>query len=194
MTWVDLTVLGVLAVSALLAFMRGFVREVLGIAAWVGAVIVAFWAGPYAVPQAQQYVAEEQLATVVAYGGVFVVALLLLLLVSHWIGVVVRDSPLSGLDRTLGLLFGIGRGAVVVVFAYIAASMVVPIDKWPAPVLQARLLPYAYAGASWAVDRLPDGFRPLHPPAPPPERQTADADWLHATPQGRANDKTIARP
>jgi len=193
MTWVDLAVLGVLAVSALLAFMRGLVREVLGIAAWVGAVIVAVWAGPYAVPRAKPYITEEQLAAVVAYGAVFVVALLLLLLVSHWIGAVVRDSPLSGLDRTLGLLFGLVRGAIVVVFAYIAAGMVVPIDKWPEPVLQARFRPLVSQGAQWAVARIPEGYRPkLQPPGAEPET-TADA-WLHATPQGRANDKPIARP
>ena len=47
MTWVDLAVLGVLAVSALLAFLRGFVREVLGIGAWIGAALAAVWGVPF---------------------------------------------------------------------------------------------------------------------------------------------------
>ena len=51
MTWVDLVVLAVLAVSALLAFMRGLVREVLGLGAWVGAIFAGVWALPRIRPQ-----------------------------------------------------------------------------------------------------------------------------------------------
>lgn len=195
MTWVDLAVAGVIAVSALLAFMRGLVREVLGIAAWVGAAIVAVWAGPYAVPKAAQYITEQQIAMIVAYGATFVVALLFLLVVSHWIGAVVRDSALSGLDRTLGLVFGVARGAVVVVFAYIAAGFVVPIKQWPPPVLQARALPYAYRGAVWAEGLLPAEFRPQPPQLPPgADTPTTADDLMRATPEGHANDKPGARP
>ena len=53
MTWVDLVALAVLAVSALLAFMRGLVREVLGLGAWIGAGTAAYFGLPLARPQAE---------------------------------------------------------------------------------------------------------------------------------------------
>ncbi len=192
MTWVDLVVLGVLAVSALLAFMRGFVREVLGIGAWVAAVAVAVWAFPYARPHFREWLGTPDLVDPITFAAVFIVTLLVLLLICHWIGALVRGSVLGGVDRTLGLVFGLVRGAALVVFAYIAAGLVVPVDRWPDPVLQARSLPVAYAGAVWAADRLPPDYRPKLQP-PPAGRQTTAEDLLRATPQGRATSRPLAR-
>ena len=83
MTWVDLAVIGVLAVSALLAFMRGFVREVLGVGAWVAAVFVAIWAFPFARPRFREWLGAPDLVDPVTFAAVFVVTLLVLLLISH---------------------------------------------------------------------------------------------------------------
>ncbi len=82
MTWVDLVVLAVLALSALLAFMRGLVREVLGLGAWVGAIFAGVWA----VPRARPHVAGAGWAPrpgsdPVAFAVVFIVALIVLMLV-----------------------------------------------------------------------------------------------------------------
>jgi membrane protein required for colicin V production len=192
MTWVDLAVLGVLAVSALLALLRGFVREVLGIGAWVAAVLVAIWAFPYARPRFREWLGAPDLVDPVSFLAVFVVTLLILLLVSHWIGALVRGSVLGGVDRTLGLLFGLARGAALVIFAYIAAQWVVPFERWPAPVLDARSLPLAYDGAAWAVGLLPAEYRPKLQP-PPARRQATAEDFLRATPQGRATSRPVAR-
>jgi membrane protein required for colicin V production len=193
MTWVDLAVLAVVAVSALVAFVRGFVREVLGITAWVGAVIVAVWAFPQAQPVVARYVNNPDLIMPVTYGVVFVGVLIVLLMISHWIGALVRRSVLGGMDRSLGLLFGLVRGAALVVVAYIAFGLVVPVDKWPEPVLQARALPFTFQGASWAVARLPEQYRPrLYPPPAGPE--TTEEALLHAAPVGRASDKPPQRP
>ena len=65
MTWVDLVVLAVLAVSALLAFMRGLVREVLGIGAWVAAVVVAIEGLPFARPIVRRWLVGLMLGVVV---------------------------------------------------------------------------------------------------------------------------------
>jgi membrane protein required for colicin V production len=103
----------------------------------------------------------------------------------------VRASPIGGLDRSLGLVFGLARGAALIVLAYIIAGMVIQVDRWPEAVLQARALPLVYQGASWAVQKLPVDHRPqLY--APPGKETTADA-LLHATPQGRAVGRPPAR-
>ena len=188
MTWVDLVVLAVLAISALLAFMRGLVREVLGLGAWVGAIFAGVWALPRVRPQFQSWFGTSPWVDPIAFGVVFVIALIVLMLISRWISALVRASPIGGLDRTLGLVFGLARGAALLVLAYIIAGMVVQVDRWPDAVLQARSLPLVYQGASWAVERLPVDHRPrLY--APPSGRETTAIDLLHATPQGRAVGK-----
>jgi membrane protein required for colicin V production len=192
MTWVDLCVLGILAVSGLLAFLRGFVREALGIGAWLGAAAVAVWAAPYARPRFREWLGAPDLVDPVTYGAVFLAALIVLLLISGWISSLVRMSALGGLDRTLGLVFGLVRGAAVVVFAYIATGLVVPPDRWPEPVLAARSLPLAYAGAQFAVSLLPEAYRP-RVVQPPDGRETTEDAFLRAAPQGRATARPFAR-
>lgn len=191
MTWVDLAVVGVLAISALLAFMRGLVREVLGVGAWVGAGFAATWGLPLARPQVHDWFGKSPWIDPGTFVAIFIVTLIVLILIAHAIGRAVRGSPLGGLDRTLGLLFGLVRGAVVVILAYIIAGMVVPVDRWPEPVQQARLITPTYAGALWAVHFLPADFRP-HLAAPPEGRRTtAEALW-RATPQGSALSRPTA--
>lgn len=189
MNAVDYGVLGILAVSGLLALLRGFVREALGIGAWIGAAVIALWAEPLVRPHVKQYVGQwltdPQLQGYAGFAVAFIGAVIVLLMISHWVGALVRQSVLGGVDRSLGLVFGLCRGAVLVVFAYFAGSWLVPIDRWPEMVLQARSLPLAYQGAAWLAEQVPPAYRPmLH--APPKGKDTNAADLLRATPIGRA--------
>jgi membrane protein required for colicin V production len=186
--WVDLIVIGVVAVSALLAFMRGFVREVLGIGAWIGAGFFAIWAAPFVMARFLHWFGPD-LGRFAALAAMFVLAWIVLTIVSTMIGGVVRMSLLGGVDRTLGVVFGLLRGAVLVAFAYIAAGWVVSADRWPEAVLQARTLPYAYQVAVVAVGLLPPEYRPSVA-LPPGGRETRAADLLRAPARGRA----IGRP
>ncbi|MBV8702448.1 MAG: CvpA family protein [Acetobacteraceae bacterium] len=187
MTWVDAVCVGVLVVSGLLAFARGFVREVLGIAAWVGAAVLAVWATPYLRPRFEAWMHDRPaLGEPVAYAVLFLASLAVLLFLSHRVARLVRGSALGGLDRTLGLVFGLARGAALIVLAYIIAGWLVgPVENWPRPVLDARSLGPAYDGATWLSLRLPARFRP-HVYAPPAGRQTTADALLRAVPQGRA--------
>lgn len=185
MNWVDIAILVVIAASAMLAFMRGLVREVMGIGAWVGAAIVAIWGGPELTQRMAEWTGKPDWAAPLAYAAVFVGALILLSVVAGMIGGVVRGSMLGGIDRTLGVVFGLARGGALVIVAYIAAGLLVAPERWPEPVLQARALPYAYQGAAWLVGQLPPQYRPKVP-EPPPGRETRSADLLHVPAQGRA--------
>jgi membrane protein required for colicin V production len=185
LNWVDIAVLAVIAASAMLAFMRGLVREVLGIGAWVGAGIVAVWGGPYLEPRMREWTGNADFSGPIAYGAVFVGAVILLSIVAGFIGGVVRGSLLGGIDRSLGVLFGVARGAALVVVAYIAGGLLVAPERWPEPVLQARTLPYAYQGANWLVAQMPPHYRPKLPELPP-GRETRAVDLLRLPAQGRA--------
>lgn len=189
MNWVDAIVVGIVALSALLAFMRGLTRELLAVAAWAGA---AYWAdatAPLIEPRVQEYLTNKDYAQIAAVGIMFVVGLVFLSVVAAMIGGVVRNSLLGGLDRTLGIVFGVARGAAVIVLAYIVGGIIVEPERWPAPVLEARTLPFAYGGAVWVAGLVPEEYRPRVIP-PPAGRGTRAADLLHANPQGRA----LARP
>ena len=184
MNLVDLVVLAILGVSALLGLSRGVVREMLGLGSWVLAGYLAFRFGPGVQPMMRQAIGDPALADPASYILVFVVVLIALSLLANLVGRIVRVSALGGIDRTLGLMFGLGRGALLLVAAYIPLALMLPPDRWPEPVLHARTLPYIFDGAVWAAGHLPPLYRPRVAP-PPDARPTTEAD-LHATPDDHA--------
>ncbi len=187
MNWVDLVVLALMLVSGLLGVMRGLVREVLGVAAWVAAAIVASPYGlfPHVAPWVRRQFSDPGIADAVAFGGVFLIVLVVLWLVVRTISKAVRGSGLGGLDRSLGLVFGLGRGAALLVVAYILLGIGLAIEQWPSPILEARSLPIIHRGAEWLALQLPPNYRPAVARLPP-GRLTTAADLLRANPVGRA--------
>jgi len=192
MTWVDLAIVGLLLISGLLAFVRGFVREVLGIGAWVGAGAIAMYTLSTTRDIVRNWISAPAWVDPAAFLLGFLVSLIVLMIIARIIGGFVRASILGGVDRTLGLVFGIARGAVIVVLAYILGGMVFPIDRWPPAVLNARSLWPVYTGAVWARSQLPEEYRPRIYAPPSGSITTAD-DLLRATPQGRATGKAPAK-
>jgi membrane protein required for colicin V production len=186
MTWVDFAVLGVLLVSALLAFLRGFVREILGIAAWIGAAWLAMGTFHSLEPPVRRFIPDVAIADPVAFGAIFLVALIVFSLIAGLLGRLARLSALGGLDRSLGIVFGLLRGAALVIAAYIAGGLVTTVDHWPQPVLQARVLPLTYEGARWVRGELPAAYRPAKPEKPPDFGPESAAALMHALPQGYA--------
>jgi membrane protein required for colicin V production len=168
MNWVDAAAISVIVLSALFSLVRGFVREALGVAAWAGAAFAALRGYQYAVPYVSSLVTTKNLVIPISIGVIFVIILIILSIISAWVGGLVRESALSGLDRSLGLVFGAVRGAVILALGYIGLSMFVPPPEWPVPVVRARLLPYAYEGATLLAGLPPPPYQPtvLQPPTP----------------------------
>ena len=156
MATLDIVVLAVILFSSLIAFALGFVRVVLGLAGWVGAALITIYAFPFARPVAQHWIPNALVADVAALGIVFIVALILLSVVSHAISRVVRNSALSILDRTLGLAFGLALGVAIVCVGWMVA---VPVLDLP----EARDQRPAWARESHAVPLLEAGVEMLRP-------------------------------
>ncbi|VAV87053.1 hypothetical protein MNBD_ALPHA08-217 [hydrothermal vent metagenome] len=120
LTWFDLTVGGLMLVSGLLALMRGFTREITSLVAWgaagAAAVVAAFT--PELVSQAQVYLSEEWLAQAAVGGGVFLIVLVILSLISIRFTDWLLDSSPGAFDRTLGFFYGLGRGLILIVILY----------------------------------------------------------------------------
>ncbi len=191
MNWVDVAILVIVAFSAMIGLFRGMVREVLGLAAWIAAAVAASWFFGDMQGFARRYIANENIADPVAFGVPFLVILIVFSLLARVVGSLVRKSVLGGLDRSLGLLYGLARGVALVVAAYLIGG--VAMDHWPDAVLEARTLPSIYLGAAWVAAKLPDSYRPVVV-VPPAGRSTRSADLLHASPSGRALAARTPRP
>ncbi|WP_160120437.1 CvpA family protein [Rhodovarius lipocyclicus] len=170
MNWVDGVAIGVLILSGVMSFWRGFVRETLGIAAWVGAVIAGFALRPFTKPMFETYLDPPWLADGLAVGAAFLVVLVALTFVVNTVANRVEDSALGGVDRSLGFVFGLARGGFLIVLAYIIAGLFLPaVDRWPEAVREARGLPWVVRGAETVAELLPPEYRPRI--ATPPERR-----------------------
>ncbi|MEQ8268032.1 MAG: CvpA family protein [Parvibaculum sp.] len=128
MTLFDLLVIGVLLVSSVLALLRGFTDEVLSIIAWVVGALAALWLFPYLTPVLREVISPPWLAAVVAAVGIFIVAYAICAaLTSRWSGGLMDlHERAELLDRTLGFLFGLARGLLIVTIAYLFFAWLVP--------------------------------------------------------------------
>ena len=187
MTWIDAAVLGIVMLSAAISAVRGFVREVLGVGAWVGAAVAALHFFPLAQPEIAS-VLPATMKNFALYGAmavVFLIVLIVLSLLSALIGGLVRDSPLSGLDHSLGLVFGALRGVIIICIAYIGLGLAEPAAQWPAPIVNARFLPVAYGGAKTLAALLPRPYQPKVEPLPSAPAPSA-ATLMHQPVSGSA--------
>lgn len=155
-TLLDIILLVVMLVSALLAMVRGFMREVLSIAAWLTAALTTVWAYPRYIGVAKQYFNNDLVATAALVGGVFLGTLIIVSLVTIKISDMVLDSRVGALDRTLGFLFGLGRGLIIVVVAFLFFSWLVPEKTQPEWIAQAKSRVVLQSTGEWLVSLLPD--------------------------------------
>lgn len=123
---VDAAVVAVVVISGVLAWSRGLFREVLAIAGWGVAAVGAFMFAATAEPLIREipYVGDFlrsscELSRLAAFSVVFALGLVVMALVTPALGAFVGDSVLGGVDRSLGFLFGITRGALLVIVALI---------------------------------------------------------------------------
>lgn len=159
LTAFDVAVLGVIGLSALVALIRGMTREVLALATWVGAVVVAWFGFPYAQELAQKTIAEPWLASGAALALVFLVPLIGFKVVAQILGSHLPGGVFGTLDRAIGVGFGLARGALIVCAAYLGLSMVLEPASHPPWVTQARSLPLVRSGADWIRGLVPEDLR-----------------------------------
>jgi len=154
-TWLDMLLLGIMLISGLLAMIRGFIREILSIAAWAGAAAATVLLYGPLLPIAKANISSDMVASGVVIGGVFLLTLLIVTSVTVRISDKVLDSRIGALDRTLGFLFGLGRGLIIVVVAFLFFAWLVPPAKQPDGVLNAKSLKVLENTGEWLQALLP---------------------------------------
>ena len=156
MNSLDLAILGVIAISAIFAFARGFVREVLSIVAWIGAGLATLYAFNHVYGLVVRFVTTPLLADLIAGAGLFVASLIVLTILTGYLARFVQSSALSPIDRTLGLIFGLARGAFLVSLAYLMVDISLPQSDRPGWIKQAKSEPFLAQGADLLRGALPE--------------------------------------
>jgi len=153
----DLVVLGILLFSALVAFMRGFIREVLTICGLIGAAIASLYGGPQFAPVTKGWMVDpdaekpqklfnlipyDMVATALAYLIVFVVVLIALNVLAYYISKAARAAGLGPIDRSLGVVFGLLRGVLLIGLLYLPAHIMFTTEQKQDWFGDSKTLPY----------------------------------------------------
>jgi len=155
-TLLDIILLAVMLISGLLAMIRGFMREILSIAAWGAAALVTLYAFGKLLPTAKTYFNNDTVASVVVVAGVFIGTLIVVSIITVRISDKILDSRIGALDRTLGFLFGLARGLIIVVVAFIFFDWLVPQKSQPEAVKSAKSRVVLQSTGDWLKSLLPD--------------------------------------
>ncbi|WIY53807.1 CvpA family protein [Devosia sp. YIM 151766] len=144
-------------ISAILATARGLTREVLSLATWAGSAAIAVYMWQYHPDIARQYIAEPVVADIATVVVSFIVALIVLHLLTMRIADFVVDSRIGPIDRTLGFVFGVLRGVLIAIVITIFGLWLLPnnLPDWAA---NAQTLPHLRNMGDTLISMLPDGL------------------------------------
>jgi membrane protein required for colicin V production len=142
MTGFDVVILAVVAISAILAFARGFVREALSMAAMGIAILAVLWGFPIMREPMRGVIETGWVADAATIGIIFVLVYIAVRVATGRIHEWVHDSePLGILDRTAGLLFGVARGFALLAMVALVVTSVAPPSMLPKSFKEAQFYP-----------------------------------------------------
>ena len=191
-TLLDILLLAVMLISGMLAMIRGFMREILSIAAWGLAALATLYAYSKLLPTVKQYVNSDMVAAGITIVGVFLITLLVVSIITVRISDMILDSRVGALDRTLGFLFGLARGLIIVVVAFLFFAWLVPDRSQPDWVKTAKSRVVLQSTGQWLMSMLPDDpestiLKRLRRPKP------EDQEPPDASPERRTEAPAIVR-
>jgi membrane protein required for colicin V production len=151
----DLLVIGIVLLSALLASVRGFTREVLAIGSWVIAAVAAYVFHPRVLAFLEPHIANRQIALAAAIAAVFLVTLVIVTMITVKLSDAILDSSIGALDRTLGFLFGAARGFLIAAVAFLFFDKLVGEKQYPDWVRDAKMRPLLKESGDQLIALLP---------------------------------------
>jgi membrane protein required for colicin V production len=155
MNWVDWTIIGIIAISAVLSLRRGFVKEAISLASWVAAFIVGRLFSDVLADIISGYLdVPPSVHLLIAFSVLFIATLIVGNLLASLIGGLVHATGLSATDRILGVGFGVLRGGLVVVIMIVLLKMTPAIqDPWWN---ESVLIPHFLVMETWSRDMAQD--------------------------------------
>lgn len=164
LTAFDIAVIVIVGLSTVFAFGKGFATVALSLLAWFGTIFGVVTLGELLTPYLRGYIEPEWMADTVTYAVLFVGGLVILKWLAGLIGGIIKNSPVGFLDRSLGALFGLLRGMVLVSAVYFGFVKLFPGEE-PVWISKAQTKPLVAWGAEMlstlaaeALGKEPDEF------------------------------------
>ncbi|MGM0553622.1 MAG: CvpA family protein [Pseudomonadota bacterium] len=157
MNWIDLIIIALVVVSGLISLFRGFVREAFSLATW----IIGVWLGIRHAGDLAAYLPDAIADATLRLGIGFALIFIAVLIVGGILGVLanrlVKGSGLTGTDRSLGVIFGLLRGVLLVaILVFLASLTLMPEEPWWDG---SRLIPEFERLVDWLITQLPEGWQ-----------------------------------
>lgn len=196
-SYLDLGVLAIILISAILAMVRGFTREVLAIASWGAAAVAAIYFHPLVLPYVKPYISKDTVALAASAAIVFFATLIVVSIITVKVSDAILDSKVGPLDRSLGFIFGALRGLLLCVIAFAFFNWLVPDKAQPEWVKSAKTKPLLQSTGEELMAMLPDDpeglLNKLKKAKPTSEEPAPDSDTDEKlTPNGGAAAPTPA--
>ena len=155
-SYLDLGVIAIILISAIVAMVRGFTREVLAIASWGAAAVAAIYFHPLVLPYVKPYISKDTVALAAAAALVFFATLIIVSIITVKVSDAILDSKVGPLDRSLGFVFGALRGLLLCVIAFAFFNWLVPEKAQPVWVKNAKIKPLLQSTGEELMAMLPD--------------------------------------
>ena len=159
MNSLDVVILIIVLISALIALNRGLIKEVLSIIGWFLGVVAVIYLLPYVQPLMEEHVESEIMAIVASAFAVLIVFFVIWIYLTSIIIGKVRDSKLSGMDRVLGLFFGLLRAFLLVILLNILIGWIIPPESQPDMFKQSKYFQLAGSFAEPIEKLIPQSAR-----------------------------------
>lgn len=168
--FLDIFVLLLFFISGLIAFLRGFVREALSVVGLGLALGAAYLFGPALLPFVEGWLGIEEgvevsklfgvlpmdiVAMILSRGGVFLVVILIVSVITHFLAETIKSMGMGAVDRSMGAVFGLLRAALVVVVLYLPIHMLVEDDTKQDWFANSKTHFYVEAGANALANSMP---------------------------------------
>ena len=156
MVWIDYIIIALIAISSLIGFLRGFIKEVFSLVVWIFAIWVALTFSREVSVLLEGLISYPSARIAGAFALLFFTTLILGALINYILSELVKKTGLTGSDRFIGMLFGIARGLLVVVIIIMLAGLTpLPEDPWWK---QSILIPPFQTLSVWLGDHIPESL------------------------------------
>lgn len=166
--WADIAIIALVVLSALISLARGFLREAVSLATWIMAIWVALRFGPLLTVQLSQWIHTPSIQKAVAFAALFLGVLIIGALINSLFSRLIDGTFLDGLDKIVGLMFGLARGVLLVAALILLGSMIdLNNDPWWSA---SQLIPHFHGLVSFLQSWVPQqvteftsDFQPTNP-------------------------------
>ncbi|MEQ1790346.1 MAG: CvpA family protein, partial [Rickettsiales bacterium] len=162
LNYLDMAVIAIMLLSAIFAFFRGFVREILSLVAWIGAAYITIQFFPSFSESLQPHFKEDKTAAGCAILVLYIGSLIGFAIINRFIIKILKSgSGVGWVDNMLGLVFGTLRGAFIISLGFFIISVAIPENIHPQWFIDAKTRPYAEEGALILAKIAPDYMKEL---------------------------------